>query len=414
MKYLLKYNDSMYSISNSIATYLKNSGNSFQLYSEKKRTIFILNDSNISLFQTLKKTSKTHFYTLIFGKKYRISKELYNFLDSFYKIECRSEYGNESNVNRMSLVDLFAGTGSAIYASKKLPIQHRLSNDFCRNSKRIFEANFNGEFSNDSINNIEAKTIANHDILVAGFPCQPFSIAGSKNGLHDPRADVINDILRIAKIKKPRFMVLENVKHLKSINRGKVLEHILSLLHDLGYYTKVKNLNVAKITSIPQNRERIFILCFTNESDLNAFEFNFSEVKSQHIIEFLDSTVPDKFYMRKTSKLFETFNREITEHVTTGHVYQYRRSKFRKYLNKVPTLTANMGTGGHNVPLIRDDIGVRKLTPRECFRLQGFSDDYKLVGSDSTLYKLVGNAISVKVLELILERFCFIFSNQKS
>ena len=104
------------------------------------------------------------------------------------------------------------------------------------------------------------------------------------------------------------------------------------------------------------------------------------------------------------------FTKEVTEHVDDGYIYQYRRSKFRRYFNIVPTLTANMGTGGHNVPLIKDSFGVRRLTPRECFNLQGFSSDYKLVGSDSALYTLAGNAISVKVLERILEKFCAVAS----
>jgi len=304
------------------------------------------------------------------------------------------------------MVDLFSGTGASLSAGKKLPIRYCFSNDFCRNSKKIFEANFSGEFNTNSISNIEINTIPDHDILVAGFPCQPYSIAGAKQGLKDPRSDVFNDILRIIKVKKPRFVVLENVKNLKFINRGEVLQHFLRLLHNTGYYTQVQLLNVSDIAGIPQNRERIFIFCFTKKSDFNSFDSNFSIIKNRHISEFIDTVVPQKYYIKNTSILFESFTKTVIKHVNSGTVYHYRRSKFRKFVNKVPTLTANMGTGGHNVPLIKDDFGVRKLTPRECFRLQGFPDNYKLVGSDSTLYKLVGNAINVKVLNLIFERFC--------
>jgi len=151
-----------------------------------------------------------------------------------------------------------------------------------------------------------------------------------------------------------------------------------------------------------------------NKLDLDNFNFNFAERKNRHISDFLVSNVPSRYYIKKTSVLFEVFTRNITEHVEAGYIYQYRRTKFRRYINMVPTLTANMGTGGHNVPLIKDDYGIRKLTPRECFRLQGFNDEYVLVGSDSALYKLAGNAISVKVLELILERFCYLFKLDNS
>lgn len=313
----------------------------------------------------------------------------------------------------MGLADFFSGTGSTIWACKNLTTQHCFSNDFCKNSERIFKANFSGKFENTSINNIDATKVPDHDILIAGFPCQPYSIAGSKKGLRDPRSKVFNDIIRIAGAKKPRFLLLENVKHLKSINKGETLRGFLCLLKNLSYHTKVEILNVSKVTNIPQNRERLFIFCFSRESDLKAFDFNFSLIENKQISDFLDAIVPSKYYIKKTSKLFETFNTEVVEHFKTGFVYQYRRSKMRRYNGTFPTLTANMGTGGHNVPLIRDDFGVRKLTPRECFRLQGFSEEYKLVGSDSALYKLAGNAICVKVLELIIKKFNFIFTNQK-
>jgi DNA (cytosine-5)-methyltransferase 1 len=412
MKYSISLKNSSFDISKSLAKTLKKTKNklSFKDETRGKRTVFIFKDFDLSFFKIRKTTSKTHFYILFLDKKYRVNKQLYDFLTFIDSEGCVSVNYNTSNIKpigeKMVMVDLFSGTGASLSAGKKLPIRHCFSNDFCRNSKKIFEANFSGEFNTNSISNIEINTIPDHDILVAGFPCQPYSIAGAKQGLKDPRSDVFNDIIRFIKVKKPRFVVLENVKNLKSINRGEVLQHFLRLLHNTGYYTQVQLLNVSDIAGIPQNRERIFIFCFTKKSDFNSFDSNFSIIKNRHISEFIDTVVPQKYYIKNTSILFESFTKTVIKHVNSGTVYHYRRSKFRKFVNKVPTLTANMGTGGHNVPLIKDDFGVRKLTPRECFRLQGFPDNYKLVGSDSTLYKLVGNAINVKVLNLIFERFC--------
>jgi DNA (cytosine-5)-methyltransferase 1 len=142
----------------------------------------------------------------------------------FAKDETSIGYVVKPKKKRMRLADLFSGTGSAIYASKRLPIHSCFSNDFCTNSKKIFETNFSCKFSNISIHDIEAKELPDHDILVAGFPCQPYSVAGRREGLRDSRSHVFNDILRVAGAKKPRFMVLENVKHLVSIDKGATLE----------------------------------------------------------------------------------------------------------------------------------------------------------------------------------------------
>jgi len=414
-KYLVDLNGSFYNINLPIANALINSAFNFHSYIKDENLVFILDDNNISFLKGISTTSLSHFYVSISDKKYRINKQLYLSLKVFITQFIKSKFNPKTVVKPIAqhirLVDLFSGTGSALCASKKLPIQNCFSIDSCPNSKRIFEANFSLDFNNNSISNIEASVVPNHDILIAGFPCQPYSIAGKRKGLHDSRSNVFNDVIRIAKTKNPRFIVLENVKYLKLIDKGKTLQYLLNLLEGLGYYTEVKIINTLKVTDIPQNRERIFIFCFAKKSDLDNFNFDFKTVKNRHISEFLVPNVSSKYYIKKTSVLFETFTREITEHVETGYVYQYRRSKFRKYINQVPTLTANMGTGGHNVPLIKDNFGIRKLTPRECFRLQGFSDDYILVGSDSALYKLIGNAISVKVLELILEKFCSTFYN---
>ena len=166
---------------------------------------------------------------------------------------------------------------------------------------------------------------------------------------------------------------------------------------------KYKILNTCEITNIPQNRERIYIVCFRNESDCNDFEFPSEEVKNIKLKNIIDKDVDESYYYSNKYSVWNTVKEGIVKNISTNTMYQYRRYYVRENKNNVcPTLTANMGSGGHNVPLLKDSKGIRKLTPRECFRLQGFPDTFQLPDvSDSKLYKLAGNAVTVSVVEKI-------------
>jgi DNA (cytosine-5)-methyltransferase 1 len=242
------------------------------------------------------------------------------------------------------------------------------------------------------------------DILTAGFPCQPFSIAGQKEGFNDLRSNVFFTIMKIVEFHTPSCIVLENVKNLNTHDNGNTFKIILEHITRLGYTFKFKILNTLHITNIPHNRERIYIVCFKNPK--HTAKFNFPD-NTTDIIELKDflhhDDVDDKYYYKNTLKVFNTINNNVTKHISTNTLYQFRRHYVRENKNSVcPTLTANMGTGGHNVPLLRDSLGIRKLTPRECFKLQGFPDSFIFPSiSDSALYKLVGNAVTVSVVSKI-------------
>lgn len=172
----------------------------------------------------------------------------------------------------------------------------------------------------------------------------------------------------------------------------------------MGYYIKTAILDTNKITNIPQHRERIYIVGFLNKEKYDKFNFNFP--KKTKISDMLEKNVDNKYYYSDRFKVFEEIEENITKNISENVLYQYRRYYVRENKsNCCPTLTANMGGGGHNVPLLKDDKGIRKLTPRECFNLQGFPLDYKLPDiSDTSLYKLAGNAVSVPVVDLIVEK----------
>jgi DNA (cytosine-5)-methyltransferase 1 len=242
--------------------------------------------------------------------------------------------------------------------------------------------------------------------LTAGFPCQPFSIAGMQKGFDDERSNVFWKILSIIKSTSPDIVILENVKNLQRHDDGNTFNIIIENLENLEYNIKYSILNTCKLTGIPQNRERIYIVCFKNLELFNKFDFDFQEVEIMPITMFLENDIPDKYYYSNSSTIYEELRTNITKHITTNTIYQYRRYYVRENKTNVcPTLTANMGSGGHNVPIILDDNGIRKLTPKECFNLQGFPDTYKLPNlSNSKLYSLAGNAVSVPVVELIANK----------
>ena len=204
---------------------------------------------------------------------------------------------------------------------------------------------------------------------------------------------------------KPRIVVLENVKNLLSHDNGNSFNKIKQTIEEKGYYLKYKILNTCQLTGVPQNRERVFLVCCRTKEDFDRFEFPSVEtnikITDYHCL--LDENVNDSYYYTSKLKIYPEAQKTIKDKNT---IYQYRRYYFREYKNGIcPTLTANMGSGGHNVPLILDDKGIRKLTPRECFRFQGFPDSYQLPKlSNSELYKLAGNAISVPVVKKIAQK----------
>ena len=305
-------------------------------------------------------------------------------------------------------IDLFAGTGAFSFVlEKNEKFKCVFANDMMDCSEKIYKLNNpTKDISTQDLNEINLNEIPSHNILCGGFPCQPFSIAGEKKGFKDNRSNVFWKILEILDKYKPEIIILENVKNLKSHDKGNTYKVIEEKLINLGYMIKTAILDTCKITNIPQHRERIYILGFRCSEKYNNFNFDFEEKENRKITDFLEESIEEKYYYTDRFKVYKEIEKEITKDVTQNVLYQYRRFYVRENKsNCCPTLTANMGSGGHNVPLLKDNNRIRKLTPRECFNLQGFPKDYKLpIVSDSALYKLAGNAVSIPVVELIINK----------
>lgn len=314
---------------------------------------------------------------------------------------------SSQNNKKLKMIDLFCGTGAFTYAFEKTGnIECVFSNDMVAWSKEIYDANFNHKVTLGNLNDIKVENIPKHDILTGGFPCQPFSIAGKQDGFQDERSNVFWKILSIIDYHKPSCVILENVKNLVSHDEGKTFEIIKKNLIDREYNIHFKVLNTSQITGIPQHRERIYIVCIKSKEVSDKFNLDFPDIKKATISSLLEKedVIADKYYYTDKSSTWELVKNSVIKNDT---VYQYRRVYVRENKsNECPTLTANMGGGGHNVPLILDNKGIRKLTPRECFHFQGFPSSYKLPShiSDTNLYKLAGNAVSVPVVQLIANR----------
>jgi DNA (cytosine-5)-methyltransferase 1 len=308
------------------------------------------------------------------------------------------------NTNELTMIDLFAGTGAFTRAFENTgKVKCVFSNDMVEWSKQIYDANFDHKLTLNDLNKIAVESIPKHNILTGGFPCQPFSIAGKQEGFQDERANVFWKILEIIDYHKPEYIILENVKNLVSHDEGKTFETIKQNLLDRNYHIKYKVLNTSEITGIPQHRERIYIVCIKSKEIFDKFTLDFEKIPKAPISSLLEPNVQDKYYYSDKSSTWDLIQKSVIKKDT---VYQYRRVYVRENKsNECPTLTSNMGGGGHNVPLILDNHGIRKFTPRECFNFQGFPSSYNLANlSDVKLYKLAGNAVSLPVVELIAKR----------
>jgi len=308
-------------------------------------------------------------------------------------------------MTNLRTIDLFAGLGGIRLGFHSAGFSTVYANDFDKYACETYDLNFpTTKLHLEDITKVETKDIPDFDFLLGGFPCQAFSIAGFRHGFKDPsgRGNLFFDIARILDDKKPLGFLLENVKNLKGHDGGNTFKVISETLDKLGYDIKSQVLNSMEYGNVPQNRERIYIVGFKKESGLiNNFEFPEKIPLTKTIKDILEKPedVPDKYYYND-KPLYE----RIKDHpFEENRVYQWRRQYIRENKKGVsPTLTANMGMGGHNVPIVKDSRGIRKLTPRECARIQGYPDTYKFPNqTDSHLYKQVGNSVSVPVIERI-------------
>lgn len=316
----------------------------------------------------------------------------------------------------MKCVSFFAGVGGIeqgfLQADSKNEIIY--ANEMDDYAVKTYELNHTLKVDHRKIEEVKPEEVPDCDLIMGGFPCQAFSVAGYRRGFEDQeRGKLFFEMLRIIREKKPRVVFCENVKNLVGHDGGNTFRVIIDALKDAGYETKSSVLNAMEYGNIPQNRERIYLVAFSNHEDYRNFEFPDPiplTTKLSDCIDF-ENKVDDKFYYTKEKSFFyDKLAAKITREDT---VYQWRRVYVRENKSNVcPTLTANMGEGGHNVPLVFTKYGIRKLTPHECFNIQGFPKDFKLPDDMAAthLYKQAGNSVVVPVIRRIAEKISLALS----
>jgi DNA (cytosine-5)-methyltransferase 1 len=312
---------------------------------------------------------------------------------------------NLKTQEKFKTLDLFAGIGGIRIGFEKAGFETVFANDFEKQCKITYDKNFyTCKLIVEDIIKIKPEDLPKFDFLLAGFPCQPFSVAGYRQGFKDTkgRGNLFFYIAKIIEEKQPMGFLLENVKNLKGHDNGRTFKMIEKTLKDLGYHIKSKVLNSMEYGNVPQNRERIYIVGFKEKKHADKFAWPKKKKLTVKVTDLLEENVPKKYYYND-KPLYKKIKDSITEE---GKVYQWRRKYVRENKNGVcPTLTANMGTGGHNVPIIKDKKGIRKLIPLECARIQGFPINYKLPNlADSALYKQFGNSVTVTVIEAVAKK----------
>lgn len=297
----------------------------------------------------------------------------------------------------MRILSLFSGCGGLDKGFVDAGYEVVWANDFDKYAVQTYQANFGDHIVLGDINKIEITDLPAFDMLIGGFPCQPFSMMGEERGFEDARGTLFFRIAEILKYKieqneKPRVVVLENVRSLKTHNKGKTFKTILSILeNDLGYKVFYDILNTADY-GIPQTRNRTYIVCFAND----AADFSFPEKLplNSTLQDLLETDVDDKYFL--SDKILPT----ILSDGTGG--YKAKSEIDLKIARPLCATMAKMHRACQD-NYVTQNGRVRRLTPRECARLQGFNDEFVIPVSDSQAYKQFGNAVTVNVSRAVAQ-----------
>ena len=291
-------------------------------------------------------------------------------------------------------IDLFAGIGGVRIPFQNLGGECVFSSEIDKFACKTYEANY-GETPSGDITKIPASSIPDFDILLAGFPCQAFSIAGKRKGFGDTRGTMFFEVERILDEKKPTAFLLENVKGLTNHDKGKTFKLMLEILEKkLRYKVYYKVLN-AKNFGLPQNRERIMIVGFKNHDV--KFEFPKEKNIKTRLGDILEKNPDSKYTI--SDRIWESHQRRKEKNRAKGNGFGY--SLFNENSEYTSTISARYYKDGSEILIEQKGKNPRKLTPREAARLQGYPDDFKIVVSDMQAYKQFGNSVPINMIDAV-------------
>lgn len=314
-------------------------------------------------------------------------------------------------MNDLKFIDLFAGIGGFRIALEEQGAECVFSSEWDQHAQTTYSENFN-EVPAGDITEIPETEIPEHDILAAGFPCQPFSISGKRLGFEDTRGTLFFDVARIVKQHMPKLVILENVGSFKTHDKGNTLMVVEETLDDLGYNLFYEILNASEF-GLPQARKRIFMVAFRNDLNVNEFEFpkgNNNKIALKEMLETYEDTKeyiidrPDIKFDKSKLDMLEDMDM-LNKPFRVGTINKGGQGE-RIYadIGHAITLSATGGGAGSKTGAYLVDGTVRKLSPRECARIQGFPEKFKIPVSDGQAWKQFGNSIPINVLRAILNK----------
>lgn len=312
----------------------------------------------------------------------------------------------------MKVASLFSGIGGIDLGFKNAGFDVVWANEFDHDAAATYRTNFGDNYLVEAdIKTVKADSVLDFDVLVAGFPCQPFSIAGRKKGFDDPRGNLFFEIVRIIDVKRPPIVFLENVPNLMEHDEGRTFNTIHNAIVELGYYIRYKVLDAKEYGNVPQQRRRIFIVAFLSLEKCQQFTYPEPIKRTVQLNDIIDREIKhdDIYYYTANSFYYDDLQRIVTDKHALYKIEDRGVVERKNYI--CPTLTANMGTFPDRVPIVRDDFGIRKITPMECLALQGFPKEFKFKGiSLNSAYKQCGNTVCVPVVERIAREIVKVFS----
>lgn len=313
------------------------------------------------------------------------------------------------DLKNQTFIDLFAGIGGFHQALSSFGAHCVFASEWNKHASHTYEVNYGIKPKGD-LTQIDEKKIPKHDILCGGFPCQAFSISGKQKGFEDTRGTLFFEIARIIAYHQPRIILLENVRNLIRHDQGRTLQIIQTTLQDLGYQVYYKVLNASHF-ELPQNRERIYFVCIQNGITKNRFEFPSPSSHFTALKDFLEDSPLD-------AKIIQRNDLQITKNFTLSGDHKLPNKPIQiGFVNKggqgeriydpwghAITLSAHGGGVGAKTGLYKVGSVIRKLSPRECARIQGFPESFQIVSSTSQAYQQFGNSVAINVLKAILHQ----------
>ena len=317
---------------------------------------------------------------------------------------------HKNSLKNFKFIDLFAGIGGFRYAMESFGAECVFSSEWDKFAQQCYQSNFS-ELPSGDITKINEQDIPKHNFICAGFPCQAFSISGHRKGFEDTRGTLFFDVARIAKLHQPEILLLENVRNFEKHDDGETLKTVLNTLKEINYKPFSKVVNSSKF-GVPQKRERIYIVCFHENLNINEYSFPNGVEESTNLEMILDKNTPDEYYLNrddidiyKKGKINkDRFNNYPQRPLQIGKINKGGQGE-RIYspLGHAVTQASTTGGPGGTTGLYYISNRVRKLTPKESSRVMGFPEDFEPHERKTQAWKQLGNSVVVNVIQSLIK-----------